>query len=177
MFFDNTFYDIAARGGILTAAALLWVVLLVQIVGLRSFSKMTAFDFVMTIASGSLMAGAAQASEWSAFAQAMVALAALFVVQWIIARLRKDSDTVQDVMENEPALLMVDGRFCDKALEETRVTRSDIIAKLREANVMAMEEVCAVVLETTGDISVLHGESVDPAILEGVRDLRERPDG
>jgi hypothetical protein len=40
---------------------------------------------------------------------------------------------------------------------------------------MSYDEVCAVVLETTGDISVLHGESVDPAILEGVRDLREPP--
>ena len=151
MFFDNTIFDLIARGGILTAVALLWVVLLVQIVGLRSFSKMTAFDFVMTIASGSLLAGAAQASEWSAFAQAMIALAALFVVQWAIARLRKESDVVQDAIENEPVLLMVDGRFCTEAMDETRVTRSDIIAKLREANVLSFDEICAVVLETTGD--------------------------
>lgn len=173
MFFDNTLLDIAARGGILTAAALLWVLLLVRIVGLRSFSKMTAFDFVMTIASGSLLAGAAQASDWKAFAQAIIALAALFFVQWVIARARKSSSAVEDLVENEPVLIMIDGRFCTKAMTETRVTRSDVIAKLREANAMGFDEVRAVVLETTGDISVLHGENLDPAILEGVRDLRE----
>lgn len=173
MFFDNTTYDILARGGILTAAALLWVLLLVRIVGLRSFSKMTAFDFVMTIASGSLLAGAAQASDWKGFAQAMVALAALFLVQWTIARMRQSSSTVEGVVENEPILLMVDGRFIERAMDETRVARSDIIAKLREANVMSVDEVRAVVLETTGDISVLHGESLHPALLESVRDLRQ----
>ncbi len=173
MFFDDTLLDLAARGGILTAAALLWVLLLVRIFGLRSFSKMTAFDFVMTVASGSLLAGAAQASDWKAFAQAMVALAALFLVQWAIARLRKTSDVVEHAIQNEPMLLMIDGRFCTEAMDETRVARSDIIAKLRESNTMGFDEVRAVVLETTGDISVLHGEHLNPAILEGVRDLRE----
>ena len=46
------------RGFVLTAVAVLWTVLLVRIVGLRAFSKMTSFDFVATIATGSLIAQA-----------------------------------------------------------------------------------------------------------------------
>ena len=50
------------------------------------------------------------------------------------------------------------------------MTRSDVLAKLREANVLAMTDVRAVVLETTGDISVLHGDAqVDDILLAGVR--------
>ena len=53
-------------------------------------------------------------------------------------------------------------------LETTKVTASDVRAKLREANVTDWSQVRAVVLETTGDVSVLHGETLDPTLLEGV---------
>ena len=72
-------------------------------------------------------------------------------------------------MQNEPVLLMRDGEILDEALEKTRVARSDLIAKLREANVTDYSQVRAAVLETTGDVSVLHGETLDEALLEGVR--------
>ena len=173
MFFDNTTYDLIARAGILTTFGILYVILLTRIVGLRSFSKMTNFDFVITVASGTVLAGMGRATDWQGFVQAAVVMLVLFVVQWIIAKVRKKSDTFEEAIQNDPVLLMVDGRFCTEAMTETRVSRSDIIAKLREANVLSYEEVCAVILETTGDISVMHGDAIDPAILEGVRDLRE----
>ena len=49
MFFDDTTYDLIARAGILTTVGILYVILLTRIVGLRSFSKMTNFDFVITL--------------------------------------------------------------------------------------------------------------------------------
>ena len=173
MFFDDTTYDLIARGMILTAIGILYVILLTRVVGLRSFSKMTNFDFVITVASGTVLAAMGRATDWEGFAQAALVMFALFAVQYAIAKVRKASETFEEAIQNDPVLLMIDGRFCTEAMTETRVARSDIIAKLREANVMNYDEVCAVILETTGDISVMHGESLDPAILEGVRDLRE----
>lgn len=169
MFFDNAMADLTIRSAALTAIAVIWVIGLVRLVGLRSFSKMTSFDFVITVASGSLLAGAAQASSWSTFWQAILALAAIFAVQWLIARIRKESDTFEHAIQNEPVLLMRDGLIDDEALQRTRVARSDLIAKLREANVLRLADVRAVVLETTGDISVLHGEKLEDDLLEGVR--------
>ena len=170
MFFpDDIWLDVLLRGTILTIIALLFVVFTIRIVGLRSLSKMTNFDFVMTIALGSLVAGAAQASDWKAFAQAMVAMAGLFVVQAASARLRKTSDSVEDLMQNDPVFLMRNGKFCDDALTYTRVAKSDLIAKLREANVLDYGQVRAVVLETTGDVSVLHGDHLEETIVENVK--------
>ena len=176
MFFDDTLYDLIARAAILTTFGILYVILLTRVVGLRSFSKMTNFDFVITVASGTVLAGMGRATDWQGFVQAAVVMLVLFVVQWIIAKIRKKSDTFEEAIQNDPVLLMVDGRFCTEAMTETRVSRSDIIAKLREANVLSYDAVCAVILETTGDISVMHGDAVDPNILEGVRDLRENKD-
>lgn len=157
-----------ARGLLLAVAALAWVVLLVRVNGLRSLSKMTSFDFVMTIALGSLVAGASQADTWSAFAQPLVAMAGLFLAQWSAARLRRISPAVEKIIQNEPVLLMRDGEILRDALDRTRVAESDLLAKLREADVRDLSQVRAVVLETTGDVSVLQGESGSERLLRGV---------
>jgi uncharacterized membrane protein YcaP (DUF421 family) len=48
------------------------------------------------------------------------------------------------------------------------VTPADVRASLRQANVLDPADVKAVVLETTGDISVVHGPDLSEALLEGV---------
>lgn len=168
MFFENETLDALLRGALLAMIALTWVVVQIRILGLRSLSKMTTFDFVMTIALGSLVATAATVSDWLAFGQAMVAMIGLFALQFVSARLRKSSDRVEDIMQNNPVLLMRDGKINHQALEETRVAESDLRAKLREANVLDYSKVRAVVLETTGDVSVLHGDVLDEGLLDGV---------
>ncbi|MBX7542059.1 DUF421 domain-containing protein [Qipengyuania sphaerica] len=169
MFVDNTLLDLAIRGLVLSLIGLAWVTLLIRVVGLRSLSKMTNFDFVMTVALGSVLAAAVTADKWTVFGQCLFAMTGLFVVQWLVARVRKDSDAFEHAIQNEPVFLMRDGEFCDDALKSTRVARSDVIAKLREANVLSLSEVRAVVLETTGDVSVLHGDRLDEKIVDNVR--------
>jgi uncharacterized membrane protein YcaP (DUF421 family) len=162
-------FDTILRAVALSVIAVGWVVLVVRMIGLRAFSKMTAFDFVATVAIGSLLAGAAQSTSWTAFLQAILAMASLLGVQYTTARLRKASGTFERIVQNRPVLLMQDGQILRPALHVTRVAEDDLIAKLREANVLRMEDVRAVVLETTGDISVLHGAALQPRLLSGVR--------
>lgn len=169
MFVGKPILDVFIRGLVLTALAMFWVVVLVRVNGLRSFSKMTNFDFIMTVAVGSLLAGASQSTNWGAFVQTVSAMAALFIVQYATARLRKVSRTFETLMQNKPVVIMRDGKILDEALAETRVAKSDLIAKLREANVLDFSKVRAVILETTGDISVLHGDECSESLLEGTR--------
>lgn len=176
MFVEPPLLDTVIRGGILTAAALLWVLLLSRVVGLRSFSKMTAFDFVATVASGSLLASAAIAASWTDFLQPMIALAALFVVQFMLAWLRQRSERFQTAVDNRPHVLMCGGVIDEEALRATRVARSDVLAKLREANATKLDDVYAVVLESTGDISVLHADEVDGVLLEGLGNYGDVPE-
>jgi uncharacterized membrane protein YcaP (DUF421 family) len=149
-------------------AAMLWVTLLVRVVGLRSFSKMTSFDFVMTVAMGSLLATASQADEIGTFVRACAGMAGLFLLQFLINWFRKIWDGFGSIVQNKPLLLMRDGKIIDAALKKSRVTQSDVMSKLRAANVHDLSEVHAVVLETTGDLSVMHGDGFDPKLLDGV---------
>ena len=170
MFFpDDILLDVAVRGIVLTVVALIFVVFTIRIVGLRSLSKMTNFDFVSTVATGSLLASAATVSEWPAFIQCLVAIMFLFVAQYVLAKMRKSTDNVENVLSNKPMLLMRDGVMDEAALKSARVTKSDVIAKLRESNALSFDKVRAVVLESTGDISVLHGDTFDDRLLDNVQ--------
>lgn len=169
MFSTDPTLDVILKGLFLTTAGMVWVVLLVRINGLRSFSKMTNFDFVMTVAVGSLLASASQTTNWASFSQAAIAMATLFLVQSVTAWLRRRSDKIEAIMQNTPVILMRNGQIIDSALADTRVARSDLLAKLREANVLDMQQVRAVVLETTGDISVLHGDHCAEEMLKGTK--------
>jgi len=170
IFVSQTEIDLVLRGLILGALALVWVVVLIRFTGLRSLSKMTNFDFVMTIALGSLVAGAAQSTEWQGFFQAMAGMAAMFITQITASRLRKTSDTVEEILSNRPQLLMRDGVILYDALKACRVAESDLIAKLREANALEFKDIRAVVLETTGDVSVLHGDKLEERMISGVQE-------
>ena len=151
----------------LSAVAILAAVIAVsRISGLRTFSKMSSFDFAITIATGSIVAAVAASS--TSLANGVIALAVLYACQWLVAQSRRRSFGSK-VVDNTPILLMLDGEMIERNLTSSRVTRDDVMAKLREANVLRLSDVRAVVLETTGDVSVLHGEGpVDAELLAGL---------
>ncbi|MEH6758678.1 MAG: YetF domain-containing protein [Parasphingorhabdus sp.] len=165
MFSEDVERDLLLRVVCLAPIALLWVVVNVRVVGLRSFSKMTAFDFVVTVAIGSLLAAAVTVQKWPDFIQSIGSISILLASQFIIARVRIAFPQAFGMVTNDPVILMKDGVFIDGNLRATRVTRADVYGKLREANALKLSEVNAVILETTGDISVLHGGDPDSAIL------------
>lgn len=65
------------------------------------------------------------------------------------------------------------GEILYENLKYARIEKTQLIAKLREANVIDYSQVKAVVLEATGDISVLHSSDkaveLNQELLEGVR--------
>lgn len=141
------------------------VILVVRLNGLRTFSKMSSFDFAVTVAIGSLIASVAATSI--SLTDGVVALVAIVAFQRVLAMARRRT-AVETVVDNRPILLMAGEQMITEHMGESRITPSDLRAKLREANVTEWSQVRAVVLETTGDVSVLTGDSLDPSLLEGV---------
>lgn len=143
------------------------IVLYTRVMGLRSFSKMSAPDFAMTLAIGSLFAGAISSNS-PPLLLTLVIYAGLFLGQWLVARLRVQTRTAESIIDNPPVLLMRGPTILRDNLRRTNVTMSDLMGKLREANAYRFEQVHAVVFETTGEISVLHGDPSDGPMDFGV---------
>ncbi len=159
---------------VLLSLAVVYVAIIAycRLVGVRSFAKMSAFDFAMTVAVGSLF-GASIVSANPSLMVTMVALAGLFAGQWLIGLGRWRLHAFKRLVDNEPLLLVRNGKIVPENLKRAQITMDDLRAKLREANVLSWARVRAVVAETSGDISVLHtakgDEDVDADLLYGVR--------
>jgi len=144
--------------------------LITRLTGKRTFAKMTSFDFAVTIAMGSILADAVNKPMSSLF-PAFISLALLAGLQVLFSKILVKSNTAQKVLTNTPILLMKDAQILEKNLEKALVSRADLMGKLREANVLQLSQVKAVIFETTGDISVLHSSDmieIDTEILEDV---------
>ena len=136
-------------------AMLVGIIGYVRVVGLRSFSKMSSFDFAITVAMGSLLAAVSLSN--SSLAEGVVAVGSLLGLQALIA-LGRSRVGLSRVVDNRPLLLMVGTDMIEENLRRARVTADDVRAKLREANVLNYDQVRYVVFETTGDVSVVHGD-------------------
>ena len=143
-----------------------------RIAGLRSFSKMSSFDFAITVAFGSVVASTILAKD-PPLLQAIVGLGALYAIQMTVSNLRGSSTVMSKLVDNEPLLLMKGTDIIEENLKAAKVTHDDLHSKLREANVTQMHQVHAVVMEATGDIAVLHHEDpdhqLDDELLKSVR--------
>lgn len=160
--------------GILLSSLGIYIALMVivKLNGLRSFSKMSPHDFAITVAIGSIVATVIVADEPSIL-QGAVGIGSLLFLQALFSKWRIVRDAVYT--ENEPLLLMRGTDILHDNLKKADITEADLIAKLREANVIQLSQVKAVVLEATGDVSVLHDDGEEQIELEDflLKNVRE----
>ena len=142
---------------IITATGIyLAVIIFTRIAGKRSFSKMSSFDFAMTVAVGSMIATTVLSKSVSLW-NGIIGLGAVYILQISVALLRRYK-VVKKMVDNSPLLLMDGKKILHENLKKARVSEEDLRSKLREANVIRLKEVRAVIFEATGDISVMHTE-------------------
>ena len=160
---DFLFGGWAVLGRTLVVGVLAYVALVVvlQVSGKRTLSKMNAFDLVVTVALGSTLA-TILLSQDVALAEGLLALVLLVVLQLVVTWSSVRWPLVSRLVKADPALLLYDGRFLDEALRRERVTRAEVLATIRSANIASVAAVKAVVLETDGSISVVP-HPIDPA--------------
>ncbi len=130
------------------------LVFMLRTSGKRTLSKMNAFDFIVTVALGSVVATVLLSKE-VALAEGLLALAWLIALQWMVAWLAARSATWRKLIKSEPRLLALRGQLNETALTEERITQDGVYAALRSAGYASLGEVEAVVLETDGSLSVI----------------------
>ncbi len=143
------------------------VIVLTRLSGLRGLAKMSSFDLAATVAVGSVLASTMLGSV--PLAVGALGLAVLFGLQYLVATLRRRGLAL-GLVDNPPLLLMAGPEVLEGNLRHARLTHEELWAQLRLAGVTGREQVQAVVLETTGDVSVLRGDALlDADLLRGVR--------
>lgn len=143
----------AARIALATPALYAAVILLVRVSGKRTTSQMNGFDWVVTVASGSLVAGGILPGGPSTL-EAALALGVLVALQWGVTLAVSRSDAAKEAVKATPRLLLRNGAFLRDAMLAERVSEAEIRAEIRSAGHTRIEDVEWVILETDASLSV-----------------------
>lgn len=154
----NTSWESVITIAVNAVGIYLAIIIFTRLTGKRSFSKMSSFDFAMTVSIGSMIASTVLSSTVT-LVTGIVGLAMIYGLQISVAFLRNFRG-VSDLVDNSPLMLMDGNKILKNNLQKAKVTEGDLRSKLREANVLNLSQIKAVVFEATGDISVIH--SSDP---------------
>ena len=149
----------------------LGLMLFTRLMGLRSFSKLSSHDFAMTVGIGSILASTVLSDEPSLL-QGLCAVAVLFVIQGVVSVIRRKIKPLKALIDNQAIILMAHGEYFPDNLQEANLSTSDVQEVLRKNGIKSKTEVFAVIMETTGDMSVVKNSEVTPdrSLFDDIRD-------
>ncbi|TCI36610.1 DUF421 domain-containing protein [Exiguobacterium sp. SH1S4] len=140
------------------------IIFILRVSGKRTLSKMNAFDFIVTVALGSILA-TTLTSRQTPLLNGLVAFATLVALQYVMAKLANRSKRVNELIKSTPTMLYYRGSYLEAEMRKERVLEIEVLQAIRSSGT-AHDKVEAVVLETDGTFSVLTSTE---AVLQNVR--------
>lgn len=134
--------------------AYLLLIAILRVSGKRTLSKMNAFDFIVTVALGSILATVLLSKDVP-LAEGILGFALLAALQFAIAWSAQRAPLLETAIKSEPRILLWDGQIDEAALLDERVTRDEVKAAVRKSGGGDFMNIAAVVLETDGSFSVI----------------------
>jgi uncharacterized membrane protein YcaP (DUF421 family) len=122
--------------------------------GKRTLAKLNAFDLVVTVALGSVLASILLSPD-VALAEGITAFLTLVGLQYVVAWGSVRSRRLARLVRSEPALLLRRGEILPDALRRARVTDAELRTVIRASSHPDPDDVAAVILESDGSFSVI----------------------
>jgi uncharacterized membrane protein YcaP (DUF421 family) len=127
---------------------------LVRVAGMRTFGRGSAFDRIVGIMLGAVLArGVVGASPYGA---TVVASAVIVVVHRVLAHVCLKHAGLERLLKGEHRLLYRDGVVDEHAMTRSGISRSDLLEGVRQsANVDSIEGIAAAYIESNGQITAV----------------------
>ena len=145
------------------------LIIFLRLSGKRTLSIWNAFDFVVTIALGSILASV-MLSKDVAVLESLLGLGLLVLFQYCITFISVRVEWFESIIKSNPTLIYKDDTFLLEKMKKHRVSRAEILAAVRSSSISSLDNVRYVVLETDGSFSVIKksDDSPDSSALENV---------
>jgi uncharacterized membrane protein YcaP (DUF421 family) len=156
MFFNG--WDGIIRVLVVGILAYVALVFLLRVMGKRTLSKMNAFDLVVTVAIGSMLANIFLSPD-VALLEGVLGMGLLIMLQYVIAWLSVRVPKFAKLVKAQPVLLYYGDQFIQDMMKRERVLEAEIQAAVRAQGKADMEDVLGVVLETDGSFTVISKDS------------------
>ncbi len=157
MDFSSIFYD--GTDGIvriLLSAPIMYlaIILFIRLAGKRSTSQMNNFDWIVTVALGSIT-GSGIILKSVTVSEALFATAILLATQWLLTSGILRFDWMAHLAKAEPRLLVHRGQYVHSAMRAERVTETEVMSAIRARGLTDVRDAQWVILETDATFSVI----------------------
>lgn len=139
----------------------------VRFTGKRSTAQMNNFDWIVTVALGSIV-GSAIILKDVVLAEVFLAIGLLLSFQYAITKAATRWDAVSKTVRAPPTLLFYEGTFHWEAMSRERVTCMEIEGAARESGYSDLSDIRAVILESSAKLSILGKSGGAAGLLDNV---------
>ncbi|WP_326983713.1 YetF domain-containing protein [Chryseobacterium sp. MYb264] len=146
----NPILDVVVR----SLCVYLFMVIAIRLFGKNQLSQLNAGDVVLLLLISNAVQNAMVGPDTS-LQGGLVAALVLFAANFILKRLMFSNRKFESFMEEDPVILVRDGKIDEKALNKVKITRDELEEAIREHGVDGIENVKLSILEVDGNISVI----------------------
>ncbi|WP_237226516.1 DUF421 domain-containing protein [Rubinisphaera sp. JC750] len=136
------------------------LILFVRIFGKRSTSKMNNFDWIVTVAVGSVLASMAVLKDVTV-SDGILAIILLLGGQFLITTATSRWEWARVLLLSPSSTLYENGRFREAELRKQRVSQREILSAVRENGLDCLEDVDIITFEPDAEIAVVRKQQTN----------------
>ncbi len=130
------------------------MVIAIRLFGKNQLSQLNAGDVVLLLLISNAVQNA-MVGENTSLQGGLIAALVLFIANFIVKRFMFSNRKFESFLEDDPVILVKDGKVDEQALNRVKISRSELDEAVREHGVDGIENVKLSVLEVDGNISVI----------------------
>ncbi|UPQ76389.1 MULTISPECIES: DUF421 domain-containing protein [Chryseobacterium] len=146
----NPILDVVLR----SLCVYLFMVIAIRLFGKNQLSQLNAGDVVLLLLISNAVQNA-MVGENTSLQGGLIAALVLFIANFIVKRFMFSNRKFESFLEDDPVILVKDGKMDEQALNRVKISRSELDEAVREHGVDGIENVKLSVLEVDGNISVI----------------------
>ncbi|MCR8968471.1 DUF421 domain-containing protein [Facklamia sp. 7083-14-GEN3] len=135
-----------------------FLIIVLNISGKRSITNLSMYDYIVTLALGSLVSSAIILKSVSLM-DGVVGVIILLILQFMVTYLTRFNIGLFKFLNPSPSVLFYKGDFIEENLKKNRATKDEVFAAIRAQGQTTSDQIFAVLLESNGNLSVIKSAS------------------
>ncbi|HYH56458.1 MAG TPA: YetF domain-containing protein [Anseongella sp.] len=132
-----------------------FLLVLFRILGKRSLSQITTFDFVMLLIIGEVTQQALLGQDYS-MTNALVLIIVLIGLDLMLSKMKSRFNILARLIEGAPLIVVENGKPLKTRMRKSGVDEEDILEAARlNFGIMTMQQIKYAILERDGEISII----------------------
>jgi uncharacterized membrane protein YcaP (DUF421 family) len=135
------------------------LLVIIRLSGRRTLAQMTPFDLVIVLVISETTQQAMLGDDFS-ITNAIILILTLFTTDIALSYVKRWWPKIARVIDGVPTVLVVDGRYDERALRGCRLDKEDVMEAARnQEGIERVSDIKFAILEVSGNISVIKKQS------------------